>query len=148
RGALAARARRGPRCRARSADRREPGCDRASLRAASRVGLPHRPHGARSGRNAMTSVTVDEVRGGVARERTAVWTRAALVVLLAGTAVLYIVGLGASGYANSFYSAAVAAGSKSWKAFFFGSFDASNFITVDKPPASLWVMDLSARLFG
>ena len=40
------------------------------------------------------------------------------------------------------------AGTKSWKAFLFGSFDASNFITVDKPPASLWVMDLSARLFG
>ena len=40
------------------------------------------------------------------------------------------------------------AGSKSWKAFFFGSFDASNFITVDKPPASLWVMELSARIFG
>ena len=40
------------------------------------------------------------------------------------------------------------AGSKSWKAFFFGSFDSSNFITVDKPPAALWVMDLSARLFG
>ena len=40
------------------------------------------------------------------------------------------------------------AGSKSWKAFFFGSFDAANFITVDKPPASLWVMDLSARVFG
>ena len=31
------------------------------------------------------------------------------------------------------------AGTKSWKAFFFGSFDSSNFITVDKPPASLWV---------
>ena len=40
------------------------------------------------------------------------------------------------------------AGTKSWKAFFFGSFDASNFITVDKPPASLWVMELSARMFG
>ena len=37
---------------------------------------------------------------------------------------------------------------KSWKAFFFGSFDPSNFITVDKPPASLWVMELSARIFG
>ena len=40
------------------------------------------------------------------------------------------------------------AGTQSWKAFFFGSSDASNFITVDKPPASLWVMELSARLFG
>ena len=37
---------------------------------------------------------------------------------------------------------------KSWKAFFFGSSDASNFITVDKPPAALWVMELSARVFG
>jgi 4-amino-4-deoxy-L-arabinose transferase-like glycosyltransferase len=68
--------------------------------------------------------------------------------LLAVTAVLYIWDLGASGWANSFYSAAVQAGTKSWKAFFFGSSDASNFITVDKPPASLWIMELSARIFG
>ena len=49
---------------------------------------------------------------------------------------------------TAFYSAAVQAGSKSWKAFFFGSSDGANFITVDKPPASLWVMELSARIFG
>src|SRR4051795_3015095 len=77
-----------------------------------------------------------------------VWARPALFVLLAATGVLYVWGLGASGWGNSFYSAAVQAGTKSWKAFFFGSFDSSNFITVDKPPASLWVMDLSARIFG
>ncbi|HVA03592.1 MAG TPA: glycosyltransferase family 39 protein [Acidimicrobiales bacterium] len=76
------------------------------------------------------------------------WVRPALLTLLVGTAVLYLWGLGASGWANSFYSAAVQAGTKSWKAFFFGSSDASNFITVDKPPASLWVMEISARLFG
>ncbi len=76
------------------------------------------------------------------------WTRPALLGLLTGTALLYLVDLAASGYANSFYSAAVQAGSQSWKAFFFGSFDSSNFITVDKPPASLWVMEISARLFG
>ena len=29
---------------------------------------------------------------------------------------------------------------RSWEAFFFGSLDAGNVITVDKPPASLWVM--------
>ena len=40
------------------------------------------------------------------------------------------------------------AGTKSWKAFFFGSFDSANFITVDKTPASLWVMELSGRIFG
>ena len=74
--------------------------------------------------------------------------RPALLVLLATTAVLYLWDLGASGWANSFYSAAVQAGTKSWKAFFFGSSDASNFITVDKPPASLWVMEISARIFG
>ncbi len=76
------------------------------------------------------------------------WVRPALIGLLVATAVLYLWGLGASGWANSFYSAAVEAGTRSWKAFFFGSFDSSNFITVDKPPASLWVMELSARLFG
>jgi 4-amino-4-deoxy-L-arabinose transferase-like glycosyltransferase len=56
--------------------------------------------------------------------------------------------LGASGWANNFYSAAVQAGTRSWKAFFFGSSDSSNFITVDKPPAALWVMEISARVFG
>src|SRR6187551_3520014 len=35
-----------------------------------------------------------------------------------------------------------------WKAFFYGSSDAANSITVDKTPASLWVMALSARIFG
>jgi 4-amino-4-deoxy-L-arabinose transferase-like glycosyltransferase len=64
------------------------------------------------------------------------------------TAVLYLWGLAASGWANAFYSAAVEAGTKSWKAFFFGSFDSGNAITVDKPPVSLWVMVLSARIFG
>ena len=62
--------------------------------------------------------------------------------------MLYTWNLTASGYANSFYSAAVQAGSDSWKAFFFGSSDAASSITVDKPPASLWVMALSVRLLG
>jgi 4-amino-4-deoxy-L-arabinose transferase-like glycosyltransferase len=74
--------------------------------------------------------------------------RSAVGALLALTAVLYTWGLGASGYANSFYAAAVQAGTESWKAFLFGSIDKSNFITVDKPPASLWVMELSGRIFG
>lgn len=75
-------------------------------------------------------------------------SRWALTALLIGTGVLYIWGLGASGWANSFYSAAVQAGSRSWTAFFFGSSDAANAITVDKTPASLWPMALSVRLFG
>ena len=69
-------------------------------------------------------------------------------MLLVGTAFLYLWDLGASGWANSFYAAAVQAGTKSWKAMFFGSSDSSNFITVDKPPAFLWPMEISARIFG
>ena len=76
------------------------------------------------------------------------WVRPALLVLLGSTAFAYLWALGDSGWANAFYSAAVQAGTKSWKAFFFGSSDASNFITVDKPPAALWMMEISARIFG
>ncbi len=76
------------------------------------------------------------------------WVRPSLFALVLGTAVLYLANLSASGWANSFYAAAVKAGSQSWEAMFYGSLDKSNFITVDKPPASLWVMDLSARVFG
>ncbi len=76
------------------------------------------------------------------------WARPAMLGLLLATLVLYTWNLTASGYANSFYSAAVQAGADSWKAFFFGSSDAASSITVDKPPASLWVMALSVRLLG
>ncbi|NMN99225.1 ArnT family glycosyltransferase [Antrihabitans stalactiti] len=76
------------------------------------------------------------------------WARPGLYALLALTAVLYFWGLSASGWANDFYAAAVQAGTQSWKALLFGSLDAGNAITVDKPPASLWVMGLSGRLLG
>jgi 4-amino-4-deoxy-L-arabinose transferase-like glycosyltransferase len=76
------------------------------------------------------------------------WARPALLGLLLATGVLYLWGLGASGWANSFYSAAAQAGSESWKAFFFGSSDAANSITVDKTPFALWPMALSVRIFG
>lgn len=76
------------------------------------------------------------------------WEYPALAVLLLATGLSYLYNLSANGWANSFYSAAIQAGSVSWKAFFFGSSDAANSITVDKPPASLWVMELSVRLFG
>jgi len=69
-------------------------------------------------------------------------------VLLVGTAVLYLWNLGASGFANSFYAAAVKAGTQNWESLLFGSLDTGNIITVDKPPASLWVMALSGRVFG
>src|SRR4051794_16244964 len=74
--------------------------------------------------------------------------RALAGLLLVGTGALYLLGLNRNGWGNSFYAAAAQAGSQSWTAMFFGSSDAANSITVDKPPAALWVMGLSVRLFG
>ena len=76
------------------------------------------------------------------------WVRPSLVGvgLLAG--MLYLWQLTVSGYANTYYAMAAQAGSQSWSAWFFGSLDAANFITLDKPPASLWVTGLAVRLFG
>lgn len=78
----------------------------------------------------------------------AVWVRPAFLGVVLLAAVLYVWDLTISGYANTYYSAAALAASKSWSAWFFGSFDAANFITVDKPPLATWVMGLSVRLFG
>ncbi|WNO73646.1 ArnT family glycosyltransferase [Streptomyces sp. AM8-1-1] len=105
-------------------------------------GGPRGGHAA-GGRGARTAARLWRGRAGDAP-----WVRPAFLGLLLITAVLYSYDLTASGYANSFYSAAVQAGSESWKAFFFGSSDAANSITVDKPPAALWPMALSVRLFG
>ncbi|ONI80603.1 glycosyl transferase [Saccharothrix sp. ALI-22-I] len=74
--------------------------------------------------------------------------RLPLLLLLAGTAVLYLWRLGDSGWANAYYSAAAQAGAESWHAWFFGATDSAGAITVDKTPAATWVMGLSARLFG
>ncbi|GAA3540570.1 glycosyltransferase family 39 protein [Nonomuraea rosea] len=74
------------------------------------------------------------------------WSRPALWVVLVAAFVLYAWAL--SGNANEYYAAAILSGTQSWKAFFFGAIDAGSYITVDKPPLALWVMGLSARIFG
>lgn len=74
------------------------------------------------------------------------WIAVALLMLAA--TFVFFWNLTASGYANEFYSAAAQAGSKNWEAFLWGSLDAGNAITVDKPPASIWLMTLSVRLLG
>ena len=78
----------------------------------------------------------------------AAWVRPAFVGMLLLAALLYIWNLSANGWANAFYSAAVQAGASNWEAFLYGSSDAGNSITVDKPPASLWVMALFVRVLG
>ena len=72
----------------------------------------------------------------------------AVAALMLAAAFVFFWNLTASGYANEFYSAAAQAGSKNWEAFLWGSLDAGNAITVDKPPASIWLMALSVRLLG
>ncbi|MFF1323520.1 ArnT family glycosyltransferase [Streptomyces chartreusis] len=80
-------------------------------------------------------------------ERAPRWSLPTLIAILILAAVLYSWNLSGSGL-NSFYSAAVLSGTQSWKAWFFGSLDAGNFLTVDKPPFALMVMGLSCRVFG
>lgn len=91
---------------------------------------------------------VRDGRARIGRSRQTLRHRVELAGVLLATAVLYLWNLGASGWANPFYSAAAQAGSQDWAAWFFGSSDAANSITVDKPPASLWIMGLSVRIFG
>jgi 4-amino-4-deoxy-L-arabinose transferase-like glycosyltransferase len=76
------------------------------------------------------------------------WVRPTFWLLLVASAVTYLWNLGAAGWSNSFYAAAVQAGTQSPKAWLFGALDAPASITVDKPPASMWVMALSGRIFG
>src|SRR6202007_2919130 len=76
------------------------------------------------------------------------WVRPALIAIVAIAATLCLGDLTISGYANTYYAAAVRSASESWKAWFFGALDPGSFITVDKPPLSLWVMGLSARVLG
>ena len=83
-----------------------------------------------------------------ARPRGRLVERVSVVGLLVATGFLYLWNLSASGWANAFYSAAAQAGGESWEAWFFGSSDAANAITVDKTPAALWVTGLAVRLFG
>ncbi len=97
---------------------------------------------------ASTVAQLPKARRGSAIWARPVWERSALLTLLAATAVLYLWALGSSGWANSYYAAAAQAGTQNWEALLFGSFDAGNAITVDKPPAALWLMGLSGRLFG
>jgi Dolichyl-phosphate-mannose-protein mannosyltransferase len=76
------------------------------------------------------------------------WDRVGFAVLLVVTAVLYLWHITINGMGNQFYAAAAQAGSTDWEALLFGSLDPHNFITVDKPPVSQWVMGLSGQIFG
>jgi 4-amino-4-deoxy-L-arabinose transferase-like glycosyltransferase len=89
--------------------------------------------------------------GGPSRRRrisSDTWDRIGFGVLLIATAVMYLWNITVNGMGNQFYAGAAQAGSTNWEALLFGSLDSNNFITVDKPPVSQWVMGLSGQIFG
>ena len=109
----------------------------------------------------MTTITAPEVRRSIGdrvpdllarllgvRAGEATWVAPAMLGVVGLATVLYLFNLTISGYANTYYSAAALAGSQSWSAWFFGSLDSANFITVDKPPLGTMLIGLSVRLFG
>ena len=135
----------GPGARAGRAGLAQPRGDRAAVPPPSRLGVPPAP----PDRNEHTLITMAKPQAAPAHAAPAPRKQFPWVlVLLAGTAVLYLWNLTATGWANSYYAAATQAAAQSWKAWLFGSLDAGNVITVDKPPASLWLSGLFARVFG
>lgn len=68
------------------------------------------------------------------------------IMLLAGFLNMYK--LWDLGYGNSYYAAAIKSMLTSFSNFFFVSFDATGFISVDKAPLSLWVDTIFAKIFG
>ncbi len=76
------------------------------------------------------------------------WSRPALLGVALLAAVLMVWGLTVNGYANTYYASAVYADSHSWSAFLYNALDLSRYVSIDKTPLSLWMMALSARVFG
>jgi 4-amino-4-deoxy-L-arabinose transferase-like glycosyltransferase len=76
------------------------------------------------------------------------WGVVAFLGVLALAGFVYVYNLSISGYANTYYSMAAQAAGRDWAAWFWGSLDPSNFITLDKPPLATMLMGLSVRVFG
>ena len=76
---------------------------------------------------------VDRRDAAVAERRGVRWQRISLVALLAGTALLYLVG--AIGLGEPVLRRRCAGRDAELEGLPFGSLDSANFITVDKPPA-------------
>ncbi len=92
-----------------------------------------------------TTRTVVRV-GPIGRDRIFSWL--GLGFPLAVSLVLNMWNLAQNGYSNLYYSVAVQSMIQSWHNFFYASYDAGGFITVDKPPVALWMQAISAKIFG
>src|SRR5437588_1471353 len=84
--------------------------------------------------------------GRLEREKVLSWLGVAFP--LAVSAALNLWNLAQNGYSNLYYSVAVQSMLQSWHNFFFASYDAGGYISVDKPPVALWMQAISAKIFG
>src|SRR5947207_12532634 len=84
--------------------------------------------------------------GRLEREKILSWLGLALPLVL--SAALNLWNLGQNGFSNLYYSVAVQSMTQSFHNFFFASYDAGGFISVDKPPVALWMQAISAKIFG
>jgi 4-amino-4-deoxy-L-arabinose transferase-like glycosyltransferase len=75
------------------------------------------------------------------------WTRPALLAIAALAGLAYAWGIGGAALESS-YGAIARSMSSSWHDFFFGAFDPSGTVTVNKLPGAVWPMALSLRIFG
>src|SRR3954454_8443421 len=87
-------------------------------------------------------------RAGLRQRTQQAWVVPAQVGVVLLALFVYVFNLSVSGYANTFYSMAAQAAGRDWAAWFWGSLDPSNFITLDKPPLATMLMGLSVRVFG
>jgi 4-amino-4-deoxy-L-arabinose transferase-like glycosyltransferase len=67
------------------------------------------------------------------------------VTLAAAAFRLYQIG---ATHTNPFYDAAVRSMGQSWHNFFFGAYEPSGSVSVDKPPLDLWLQVASTKVFG
>jgi 4-amino-4-deoxy-L-arabinose transferase-like glycosyltransferase len=72
---------------------------------------------------------------------------AALGAIVLGAAILRLVYIGKVS-PDPFYDAAVRSMTLSWHNFFFGAFEPSGSVSIDKPPVDLWLQVVSVKLLG
>ncbi len=80
------------------------------------------------------------------REKAAVM--GGLCIVLVASALMYFWRLGDWGWGYAYYSAAIEAGSQSFKAAVFGALDPHGLVTIDKGPAGLWPSEVAVRILG
>ncbi|MHA6488040.1 glycosyltransferase family 39 protein [Bacillus cabrialesii] len=71
-----------------------------------------------------------------------------LILILLASAFLNIYNIWNDDTVNPYYTAAVTSMMQSFHNFFYASFDAAGFITVDKPPVTYQIQTISALIFG